>query len=387
MKRLFVIFILLIFTVSLVNAELFESDENYKRQIYFPGYIQIDDLIYTDSCETDLSVSNSVLVVSEVGEATDYVDERYYETVYIKNGEVQEWSEYRSYLKEYCADYDTCEDISSDVETRTVSGEEFYSVNTYCEYGCVSSDQGGYCLSSQELNSALDNVNEVNYGLGCNEEDSGLDFLTPTTTLHRKVFTSYEYTDTCNVYNLKEACCGCEEGNKKGGKVWVKSYECSDGCVNNRDGADFCAEEEWVQCSTDSQCIDHHECVDGECVERVTELVRNVDEDDIQISCSYFGCDCDKDGSIDDSRFFREGESVSALAASLCNGVPGDQIAGNDVWCDDSPGIWYPVTESEEEECYADGIDEDDIMPRPVRRAAESLSLWDSMVSKVRNWF
>ena len=149
--------------MSFVNAELFESDENYKRQIYFPGYIEINDNFYLDSCETDISITTSILVVSEVGEAADYIDERYYEAVFTKNGEVEEWSEYRSYLKEYCSDYDVCSDISSDVETRTIGDEEVYYVNTYCEYGCAKTDQGDYCLSSQELNSALEDVNDVNY--------------------------------------------------------------------------------------------------------------------------------------------------------------------------------------------------------------------------------
>lgn len=368
--------------MSLVSAELFESDENYKRQIYFPGYIEVDDIFYYDSCVSDNSVSNSVVVVFEVGDAAGYYDERYYEAVYSEDGEVEQWEEYRSYLKEYCSDYDICYDYSTDVDTNNLGDDEFYSVFVYCEYGCVSTGNGDYCLSSQELNDALDDVSDENYNLGCNEQDSGKDVSTPTKTLHKKLLSSYEFVDTCDDSSLREACCGCEEGNKIGGKVWVKKDECSNGCVYNRDGGDFCAKDEWDECSTDSQCISHHECVDGECVERVTELVRNVD-DDLSISCSNFGCDCDKDGFIDQGRFYNEGDSVSALASSLCNAVPGSQVAGNDAWCDDSPGIWYPSAESEEEECYAKNI-EDEIMPMPIRRAAEDLGFFGSLFSKIK---
>jgi hypothetical protein len=385
MKRLWILVLVILFSLSIVSAELYESDVGYKRQIYFPGYIQVDDLTYYDTCVSDNSVSNSVLVVSEVGEAEGYYDERYYEAVYSEGGEVVEWKEYMSYLKEQCSDYDTCYDISTDIEARTISGEEFYYVYAYCEYGCVKTNQGDYCLSSSELNEALDGVTDDNYGLGCNEQDSGKDILTPTTTLHKKVLTSFEFTDTCNDNQLREACCDCEEGNKKGGKVWVKNSECSNGCVYNRNGADFCADDSWDECSTDSQCNSFYDCVDGECIETVTELVRDVDDSDLVESCSYFGCDCDGDGSIEDSFLYSTGDSVSALAGSLCNAAPGTEVRGNTAWCDKSPGVWYPRAPSVEEECYV-GAEEEDVVSRPIRRAVE-FGFFDRMFSKFRSIF
>jgi hypothetical protein len=365
MKRGVLVLLMLVLLCSFVSGKIVENDDQYARQQYYPGYVLVDGEKFYDECrEQDFFDPDDVNdVILGYGDADGETYQRYLsmtqEWVYSIDDSFESGSDKYYYLQEYCSDYDVCEGLDGDFLHEVVrDGELFYYTDVYCQYGCAFNEDGAYCITRQDKSEVNEDVDDANPVLGCGESDSQLQKYVPAFSRHVTLGKTHEYVDNCDGSVLNEACCGRDCGDRSyTNKLHKSQKDCDYGCVYVPGAPDFCAKEEWTECYQDSQCVTFYDCVDGKCVESEVEGNRVVDESALDTPCGFFGCDCDGDDDLSNEKhYYRSGDSVTALSQSLCNAEPGTTVDGNDAWCTERAGEWFPVASSSEEECYVGSV-------------------------------